>query len=385
MAGTNGMRVKVAVPNIGDEDLKAVSASLLSGQLTSGPQVQEFERRFADFVGTRHAVAVNSGTAAIHAALAGIGLRPGEEVIVPALTFFSTATAVIHQGGVPIFCDISPVTFSMDPDDLENRISPRTKALIAVHYMGHSAEMDRIMEVARQHDLKVIEDCAQSHGTTYKGAMTGSIGDCGAFSFFATKHMTTCEGGMITTDNSDVAEYMRKFRSHGLDGRNDHILLGYNYRMPDPLGALGISQLARLKDSIARRIEVSERMIAAVRGIPWLSVPEVPDYVRHTYFWCHIRVDENKLGMRTSELIDVLKKKGIEVRNRYTEPLYRQPLLTSQLPPILKLVAGDKLPDYSAMHLANAEAIAGRIIGLPNRNDISDAEIDYVADVLRGL
>ncbi|WP_169567986.1 DegT/DnrJ/EryC1/StrS family aminotransferase [Sneathiella limimaris] len=379
------MKIKVASPSINQADVEALNASLLSGHLTSGPRVKEFEQTFADYVGVKEAIAVNSGTAALHAALAAKNIGFGDEVIVPALTFFSTVTAVIHQGAVPVFCDITQTDFSLCPEDLENHITPRTKAIIPVHYFGHSAEMDKIMEIANRHGLSVIEDCAQSHGTIYKGKMTGSIGEFGAFSMFATKHMTTCEGGMITTNDPDAADFMRKFRSHGLEGRNDHTMLGYNYRMPDPLAALGNSQLKRLDQMNSDRIAASEKVIAAIQDIDWLETPIVPEHVKHTYFWCHILIDEDLLGMKTSELIQKLSENGIECRNRYEEPLYKQPLLNANLPEILKISGGDNLPDYGRLFLKNSERVAGSIIGLPNRPDLSETEITRISDVLRSF
>jgi dTDP-4-amino-4,6-dideoxygalactose transaminase len=291
----------------------------------------------------------------------------------------------MHAGAVPVFCDISLSNFSMDPEDLAARITPRTKAVIPVHYFGHCAEMDRINAVAAKHGLIVIEDCAQSHGSTYNGRQTGSLAHMGAFSLFATKHITTCEGGVVTTDDRAYAEYLRKFRSHGMEGRDDHVLLGYNYRMPEPLGALGCTQLARLDALNDARIRNSESLIARIAGIPWLTVPSVPVGVRHTYFWCHILVDEAELGIKTRELIHALHDRGIEVRYRYTAPLYRQPLLTSRLPAILRLLAGANLIDYGSLHLPNAERAAGRVVGLPNRPDMSEDEIAYVADVLHAI
>jgi perosamine synthetase len=377
--------VKVARPQIGDDDVRAVEAALRSGVLTSGPRVRELEEAFADYIGVSHAVAVNSGTAALHASLAARGVGPGDEVIVPALTFFATATAVIHAGGVPVFCDISLENFCMDPEDLPRRITPRTKALIPVHQFGHCAEMDAINAIAARHGLTVIEDCAQSHGSTYRGRRTGSLGAMGAFSLFATKHMTTCEGGIVTTDSADAAAYMRRFRSHGLEGRDDHVLLGYNYRMPEPLGALGATQLARLDALNDARIRSSEALIARIADLPWLEVPRVGPHVRHTYFWCHVLIDEDRLGMATSELIRELAERGVEVRHRYTEPLYRQPLLTTNVPPILRLSAGANLIDYGSLELPNAERAAGRMIGLPNRPDISAEEIDHVARALHEI
>lgn len=379
------MYVKVAAPQIDDDDIAQAVRALRSGTLTSGPMVREFEAVFAARIGTEHAVAVNSGTAALHAALAAAGVGFGDEVIVPALTFFATVTSVIHQYGVPVFADIDPVTFSLSPESFAAAITPRTRAVIPVHYFGHAAEMAPIMEIARAHGITVIEDCAQSHGTTYKGQTTGAIGDFGGFSMFATKHVTTCEGGVVTTNDADAAEFCRRFRSHGLVGRNDHEILGYNYRMPEPLGAIGITQMARLDALNAARIDASERMIAAIRDVPWLSVPQVPAHTGHTYFWCHVRIDEDRLGMTTAELIAVLRDKGVECRNRYEAPVYRQPLLTRNLPQVLRVSAGDNLPDYGSLHLPNAEAIAGRVIGLPNRPDLSDAEIAHVAGVLHGL
>lgn len=377
--------IKVASPLINEDDLAAVREALLSGHLTSGPKVAAFEKAFAEYVGTKEAVAVNSGTAALHAALAAAGIGPGDEVIVPALTFFSTATAVIHAGAVPTFADISLDNFCLDPADLERAITPRTKAIIPVHYFGHAAEMDAINAIAEKHGLTVIEDCAQSHGTTYRGKVTGAIGHMGAFSFFATKHMTTAEGGIVTTDDAQAAAYMRSFRSHGMEGRNDHVMLGYNYRLPEPLGALGLSQLKRLDSFNDGRIRASEAVIKAIKDIPWLTVPQVPDHVKHTYFWCHIMIDEAKLGMTTLELIAKLREQGVECRNRYEEPLYRQPLLTTRIPPILRLSAGDNLPDYGAMNLPNVEKAAGRVIGLPNRPDLRDDEVCRLSDVLHGL
>ena len=194
--------IKVASPQVGEEEAEAVRQVLLSGRYVSGPRVEEFERAFAEYIGVEHAIAVNSGTAALHAALDACGIGPGDEVIVPALTFFSTVTSVMHQGGTPIFADISLDNYCLDPFDLEQRISAHTRAVIRVHYFGHAAEMDEINAIARRHDLTVIEDCAQAHGTEYKGAKAGSIGDVGAFSFFATKHMTTGEGGVVITSNA---------------------------------------------------------------------------------------------------------------------------------------------------------------------------------------
>jgi len=380
--------VKVAAPQVSEEEVAAVREVLLSGRYISGPKVEKFERLFADYIGVKYAVAVNSGTAALQAALMAIGVGAGDEVVVPALTFFSTATSVMHQNAVPVFADISLANYCLDPEDLERRITPRTKAVIPVHYFGHAAEMDQIKEIAARHNIKIVEDCAQSHGTPYKGQKTGSIGDLGAFSFFATKHMTTGEGGAITTNNPEWAELARQFRSHGMKGRNDHILLGYNYRMTEMAAAMGIVQLGKLDALNEARIRVSETLIERLKDIPWMTLPQVPDYVRHTYFWLHAWIDEEKLGFSTQELIARLRQKKIEVRHRYVEPLYRQRLLQLDNPhcPFHGLqYRGVDIPAYGEMYLPNAEKVAGHIIGLPNRPDMTDDEIEWVSQVVHTI
>lgn len=378
--------IKVASPQVGEEEIVAVSEVLRSGQYMSGPKVLEFEQSYADYLGVNQCVAVNSGTAALHVALACLGVGPGDEVIVPALTFFSTVTAVIHQNAVPIFADISMENFSLDPADLEHHITPRTKAIIVVHYFGHAAEMDAIMEVAHRHDLFVIEDCAQAHGTQYKGQKVGSIAHMGAFSFMATKHITTGEGGAITTNNADWAELAKRIRSHGMVGRNDHVLLGYNYRMTEIAAAMGIVQLQKLDALNSARIQNANYLIAHLKDIRWAILPKVPDHVVHTYFWCHLLVDEDLLGFSTQELIKRLGEEGIQVRSRYVEPLYRQPLLLNGAPfpkgcPLSCPHYGNP-PDYASLHLPNAEKVAGHVIGLPCRPDMKRSELDRVVDVL---
>jgi dTDP-4-amino-4,6-dideoxygalactose transaminase len=378
-------RIQVAAPSLGEDELAAASAALASGQLTNGPRVTDLEARFAEYIGTRHAVAVSSGTAALHAALAALEVQPGDEVIVPPISFLSTVSAVIHQGGVPIFTDVDPETACMCPRDLETRIGSRTRAVIPVHLYGGAAEMDPISRIAERYRIAVVEDAAQAHGTLYRGQRVGGLGDLGTFSFFATKHMTTGEGGMVTTDDADLAERIRRFRSHGLINRTDHIDLGYNYRMTEMAAAIGTVQLERLETRNDRRIAVSEELLGRVADVAWLRTPAVPEHVRHTYFWCPITVDEQQLGMTVPELREHLLTQGVETRYRYREPLYRQPLLAQQVPPILRMVAGDRLPDYAALERPNADAVAGRAIGLPNRPDLSHDEIAAVDELLHEL
>jgi len=379
------MFVRVSSPQVGEQEAQAVREVLLSGNYVSGAKVEAFEQRFAAYIGVAEAVAVNSGTAALHAALSALDLGPGDEVVVPALTFFATVTSVIHQGAVPIFADISLDDYCMSAQDFAQRVTPRTKAVIPVHLFGYAADMAAINAVAKEHGIKAIEDCAQSHGTRYRGTMTGALGDLGAFSFFATKHMTTGEGGMVTTNDPDLATRMRIFRNHGLSGRDDHVTLGYNYRMTEMAAALGLIQVEQLDSRNEARVRRSEELLRCIADVPWLQVPKVRNEQHPTYFWCPILIDEGKLGFSTRELVGRLRERGVETRHRYAAPLYRQPLLTENVPPILRLAAGANLPDYGSLRLPNAERVAGHVIGLPNRPDMTDAEMKYVADVVRSI
>ncbi|WP_456467705.1 DegT/DnrJ/EryC1/StrS family aminotransferase [Archaeoglobus sp.] len=383
-----GKKIKVAKPFVDEEEVQAVREVLLSGHYVSGPRVKEFEEKFAEYIGVKHAVAVNSGTAALHVALASLGIGPGDEVIVSPLTFFSTVSAVLHQNAIPVFADIELESFCLDPADFERKITENTKAVIPVHIFGNAAEMDEIVKIAKENDVSVIEDCAQAHGTEYKGRKVGSIGDAGCFSFYATKHMTTGEGGMITTDNNDLAEKARIIRNHGMVGRDQHVMLGYNYRMSEINAAIGLVQLKKLEKLNELRIKNSLYLLDQIRKkIDWLKVPEIKGYIRHTFFWCPVIVLEDKIGMRATELVKKLRENGIEVRYRYREPLYKQKVLLdlSPYPGGCPFSCARRQIDYHNVFLPNVEKIAGKIIGLPNHPGLTKEELDHVVETLEKI
>jgi dTDP-4-amino-4,6-dideoxygalactose transaminase len=374
--------IRVAVPHVGEEEAAAVREVLLSGRYVSGPKVQEFEKRFARFLGVRYAVAVNSGTAALHVALRVLGIRKGDEVLVPPLTFFSTISAILYLDAVPVFVDVCEESYCLDPIDIEKRVTDKTKAIIPVHLFGNAADMDAITETARKHNLKILEDAAQAHGTEYRGKKVGALGDMGIFSFFATKHMTTGEGGILTTNNGQWVQLARMIRNHGMSDRDTHKILGYNYRMSEVNAAIGLIQLNKLDGLNARRIENSVYLITRLRetNIPWAKLPHLPPHIKHTFFWCPLFVDEKELGMSTPELIHRLREKGIETRHRYTAPLYRQEVLST-----LEDSYSANQYDYSKLFLRNAERVAGRIIGLPNHPGLGQRDLDHIVDVLVDL
>ena len=379
--------IKVAEPFVGEKEIEAVAEVLRSGRYVQGPKVKEFEEKFAGYIGTKYATATNSGTAALHIALAAAEIGPGDEVIVPALTFFSTVTSVIHNNAIPIFADIDPEIYCLDPEDMEKKITKKTKAVIPVHLYGHPAEMDQIMEIAQAHDLLVIEDAAQAHGAEYKRRKVGSIGDIGCWSFYATKNMTTGEGGMITTDDSNITEKARLIRSHGMTSRDDHEVLGYNYRMNEIAAAIGLVQLSKLDKLNEIRTENSMYLLKKLESVNWLETAKIKPYVKHAFFWCPVRVNEGKLGMRTKELVATLKERGVEVRHRYMTPLYKQPILLNQnvYPkkcPFSCPFYGKEI-DYSLFNCENAERIAGKMIGLPNHPRLKREELDIIISTIK--
>ena len=362
----------MARPQVDEAEVRAVREVLLSGNYVAGEVVRQFEQAFADYIGVRHAVAVSSGTAALHIALQAMGIGRGDEVIVPPVTFFATVSAVLYVGAVPIFADIDSDDLCLSPDDTHRKISARTRAVLPVHLHGAAAKMDRFKQLAEDHDLLLLEDCAQAHGTAFGGARVGGIGHAGAFSFFATKHLTPGEGGMITTDDAALAAAARTLGNHGLRGRDDHVVLGYNNRMTEIAAAMGLVQLAKLEDMNARRIRHSERIIAALARLSWARVPHPLGPVTHTYFWCPLMVTPES-GKTIEQLKAHLDTSAIGYRHRYSEPLYRQPVLR------------ELGFDYSGLHLPVAESVAGKVIGLPNHPGLSEAEVDRVIEVVNAF
>jgi dTDP-4-amino-4,6-dideoxygalactose transaminase len=380
-------QVSVAEPIIGDDERQNIAEVLESGRFVQGLFVEQFEEEWADYVGVNHAVAVTNGTVAIQLALNVLGLEPGDEVVVPSLTFGSTATAVIHQGGIPVFADIDRELYTLDHHDLERCVSDRTAAIMPVHLYGQPAEMDEIREFADARDIAVIEDAAQAHGAEYRGNRVGSIGDVGCFSFYATKNITSGEGGMVTTDDDELAEELRSLRNHGLANRDTHVKVGYNYRMSELHAAVGAKQVERLPGFNTKRRRLSERLADELDDLDWLDPVTVPDYVDHAYFWAPFEVRTDVIGLSGKEVWRRLKERGVETRHRYNKPLYEQPAFVehkgfnSEFP----WSENDADHDYSSMSLPNVEDVVGKMIGLPNHPGLEEEEVEYVIETVRGF
>lgn len=334
-------------PVIGADEKRAVMEVLDSGRLSTfsasrqgflgGRKIQAFEAAFADYHGMAHAIAVNSATSGLHAAIAACEIGPGDEVIVPPYTFTATATAVLHHNAIPVFADIDPVTFCLDPARVEAAVTPRTKAIIPVHLLGHPADMDGILAVARRHGLKVIEDCAQAPGARYKGRLVGTMGDCGVFSFQETKNMATGEGGMVITNDCGVAERARMVRNHGeavVAGEARKYLtstIGWNYRMTEIEAAIGLVQLGKLTHLNQARRDLAYYLLENLPRHRGLSYPTEMPHIGHVFHVFGMTYDAAQVGLPRARFIEALQAEGIPVGSGYPRPLYHNPLFQDRL------------------------------------------------------
>ena len=370
---------------IDEDDVRAVVEVLRSDWLTTGPKVGELERAFAAAVGAAEAVAVANGTAALHAAVAAVGVGPGDEVIVPALTFAATANCAVFQGGVPVFADVDRRTLLLDPASVEARITPRTQAVVAVDYAGQPCDYDRLRRLTDRHRLALIADACHAPGGSYRGRPVGSLADLNTFSFHPVKHLTTAEGGMVTTGDAEAARRMRRFRNHGIT--SDHrqrsergswfyemVDLGYNYRLSDLQCALGLSQLGKLDRWVERRRQIAGRYDAAFAGVPEIEPLAVRGEVRHAYHLYVVRLSAGLAGRR-DEVFRALRAAGIGVNVHYPpvhlHPFYRRRFGTGPgLCPVAEAAAEEilSLPMFPAMSDGDADdvvAACARVAGAP--------------------
>ena len=288
--------VRLCKPVISEEEKKAVIAVLDSGMIASGEQVEQFENRFAEYIGVNHAIASSSGTTALHTALTASGIAPGDKVITTPFTFIASANSILYCGAEPIFVDIDTRTFNIDPERLEDALKENddVKAILVVHLFGLPCDMPRIAELAEKYGVKVIEDCAQAHGAAINGRKVGSLGVAAAFSFYPTKNMTTGEGGMVVTNDQEIMERCRKLINHGRSGRYLHDTLGYNYRMTNIAAAIGLGQLSRLDKLNSRRIANAGYLSEHLSTLGWLEVPFVPEDSVHVFHQYTVKAESSK-------------------------------------------------------------------------------------------
>jgi perosamine synthetase len=365
------MRIPLSAPDITEADIAAVSAVLRTPRLSLGPQMEEFERSFARHIGVSQAVAVNSGTSALHLCIRTRGISEGDEVIAPSFAFIAVANVLRYERAVPVFVDVDPRTLNLDPARIEEAITPRTRAIIVVHTFGCPAALDEILAIARRHNLFVIEDACEALGAQFDGRQVGSFGDAAVFGFYPNKQITSGEGGMLVTNNSNAAALARKLRNQGRRDSGEwiqHEELGYNYRLSELNCALGASQLQRLETILERREAVAREYHRRLQTESGLQLPalELPRR-RISWFVYVLRLRESFSGAQRDHIIQEMASRGIAC-GRYFAPIHWQPAYRSQ--------------PHRCMTLTHTESIAPRTLALPFFNNISMDQIEGVSQTL---
>jgi len=353
--------IKLSHPNFSKKEYEAVMTVLKSGNLSQGKKVEEFEKEFANFLDAKYAVATSSGTAALHLVCLALGLKKGDQVLTTPFSFIASANAILFVGAEPVFVDIDE-TFNIDVNLVEKRITEKTKAILVVHLFGLPADMEIIDKIARKYDLKIIEDVSQAHGAKIGNRYVGTFGNAACFSFYATKNMTTGEGGMVVTDDKGSALKIRSLRNHGKDKKGFFSSLGYNFRMNEIEAALGIAQLKKLKTFNDQRIKNANYLNERLKGIKGVIIPNIPKDSTHVFHHYTLRIMEQANKTR-EKIVEALTKRGIEVGIFYNLPIHKQPLYK-------KFGYRNSLPV--------SEKIANEVISLPVHPLVTKKDLDFI-------
>lgn len=361
------IHLPVAEPQLGEKELQYVSECVLTGWVSSAGQfITRFENLFAEFTGVRHAIATSNGTTALHLSLLALDVGPGDEVIVPSLTFIASANAVRYTGATPVFVDSEAETWNLDPREVERAITDRTRAIIPVHLYGHPADMDPLRDLAEEHGLAIVEDAAEAHGARYRGHRVGSIGDLGVFSFYGNKIITTGEGGMITTNSDELARKIRILRDHGMspERRYWHPVLGYNYRMTNIQAAIGLAQLERIDAILGAKDRLAKAYSQGLADVPGLTLPPRASWADPVCWLYSILVDEEQFGVGRDELMRLLREQSIDTRPIFI-PAHQQPIYDT----------GQMLPC--------CESLAERGLSLPSSTNLRESDVALVVESIR--
>lgn len=359
----------VAQPIFAGNELKYVTDAVLSGWVSSvGTYVTAFEQAFAKFCGVEHAISTCNGTAALHLALLGLGIGPGDEVIVPSFTFIATANAVRYVGAQPIMVDVENRYWQIDENKIEEAITARTRAIIPVHLYGHPAKMDAIMKIAKKHSILVIEDAAEALGAEVNGKRVGAWGEINAFSFFGNKIITTGEGGMLTTNNKALADKIRKLRDHGMsrERRYWHDVLGYNYRLTNLQSAVGLAQLERVDEILKKKIQIAAWYNRELAGVKGIVCPRKAAWAKNVYWMYSICIDPKRVRIGRDELMEKLRKEGVDTRPFFV-PVHQQPIYS----------------EYSGLHLPNAEYLSTVGLNLPSSISLGESDIMFITKKIK--
>lgn len=363
-------QIPIAKPLIGDEEIKGVIEVLKSGILAHGKEVGAFEKEFAEYLGAKYGIAVVNGTAALDVALKALKIGSSDEVITTPFTFIASANAVLFQGAKPVFADIDPKTFNLDPNEVLEKITNKTKAIIVVHLYGQPADMEAFKEIAEDHRLYLIEDCAQAHGAEFKGQKVGTFGDIAAFSFYPTKNMTTGEGGMVVTNDDELAKRADLIRNHGQAEKYLHVELGHNLRMTNIAAAIGRVQLKKLDEWNEKRRKNAKLLSEGISKIDSLTPPYVDSRVKHVFHQYVIRV-EDEFPLSRDELMAKLREKGIGTAIHYPIPVHHQPLYQRL--------------GYPKDICPNAIEASKRVLSLPVHPAVNNEDIEYIIKTLKEI
>jgi perosamine synthetase len=362
-------RVKIAEPQVGEEEAEAVRRVILSRQLSHGAVVEEFEERFAEYIGVDYAIATSNGTSALFLMLKAAGIGEGDEVITTPFTFIATSNAVLYTGARPVFVDIEQDTYNIDPEKVLEAITPKTKAILAVHLYGHPADMKALQEIAEDHHLLLLEDAAQAHGAEAYGRKAGSLGYAAAFSFYATKNMTTGEGGMITTNERKLAERAKLLRLHGQAGKYNHVEIGYNFLMTNIQAAMGLVQLSKLDKMNDARRRNARVMTGILSGVEGVTPPIERPWAKHVYNQYVVRISSVIGRDRVKERLEEM---GIETAIHYPRALPDQPIYKR-----LGLECVDGCP--------NARQAAKEVLSLPVHPGVSEDDSVMIANAVKSI
>lgn len=368
-------------PLIEEPEIEEVVDSLRSAWLGTGPKVAEFEKRVAEYKGVKHAVAVNSCTAGLHLACLAMGLQPGDEVIVPAMTFCATVNAVVHAGATPVLADVDPLTFNIDPDSIRAKLTPRTKAIIPVHFAGRTCEMEELATIAKEHGLKIIEDCAHAIETEYKGQKAGTIGDCGVLSFYSTKNVVTGEGGIVLTNDAEVAARIKMLALHGMtqdawkrfsdDGYKHYEVaeIGFKYNMMDLQAAIGMHQITRVERYWQKRVKVWDRYNESFADLPVSMPARLNSESRHALHLYTLLIDETRASVSRDRFVTEMHRRnigtGVHYRAIPVHPVYQERF-------------GWRPEDYP-----NSESIGRSTVSLPLSAKLTDEDVEDVIVAVR--
>jgi dTDP-4-amino-4,6-dideoxygalactose transaminase len=365
--------IPINLPKIGEEEIEAVVKVMRNGPLTNalgaGPMVTKFEKNFAKFAGAKHAVAVNTGTAALHSALVAAGVKQGDEVILPSFTFVATAEAAVMAGGKPVFADIDPETYHLSPHEIEKAVTKKTKAIVPVDLYGLPVDMKPIRKIAVKHDLTVVEDAAQAHGATYAGKPAGAFADAACWSLYASKNMTTGEGGVVTTDSDSMAETLRLIRTHGEKAKYASLMLGYNYRMSEIQAAIGLVQLEKLPSFVAKRRENAKKLTKLLAASDKLRLPEESAEWQHSWYLYTVRF-QNATENERNKIVEELRRNDIGAEVYYINPVHLMSYYR-------KSFGERKLPE--------TEKAAKQVFSLPIHPSVTEAQVDYIGKTLLSL